>query len=211
MVGKKRGGEGVRKGVPGPFPASVTPSRQDPLPAPIGGSELLEQLFRDFGAKVYGLARRCGLDSQEAEDGVQEVFLKLQRRLHSFRGEAQLSTWLYQVALNTLLDHRRRVLRQTRNRPLSLLADERGEIRAVSPGASPELSATLGERRLLVRAALDRLPRKFREVLILRELEGFSYRDIARILELAQGTVESRIFRGRKRLAEELQRLREDL
>lgn len=176
-----------------------------------GADSRLEELFRDYGPKVYGLALRCGLDPDEAEDGVQEVFLKVQRRLDTFRGEARLSTWLYQVALNTLLDHRRRIARLRRSQPLAAITDARGEVAAADPGSSPDETAACAERRTLVREALDRLPRKFREVLLLRELEGLSYRDIARILGVAQGTVESRIFRGRARLGEELRRLAEGL
>ncbi|MBC8329199.1 MAG: sigma-70 family RNA polymerase sigma factor [Planctomycetes bacterium] len=171
----------------------------------------LESLFRDYGPRVYGLALRCGLDPLEAEDGVQEVFLKVQRRLDTFRGEAKLSTWLYQVALNTLLDHRRKLVRQKRMQPFAVVTDERGEVAAVDPGAGPDEQSSAAERRQLVRSALDRLPRKFKEVLVLRELEGLSYRDIARILGTAQGTVESRIFRGRARLGVELRRLEEGL
>ena len=113
--------------------------------------------------------------------------------------------------MNTLLDHRRRVLRQRRSHPLAVLTDERGEVSAVDPAAGPDEESARAERRELVRRAVDRLPRKFQEVLVLRELEGLAYRDIARILGVAQGTVESRIFRGRSRLAEELRRLEEGL
>jgi len=171
----------------------------------------LESLFREFGPKVYGLALRCGLDPSEAEDGVQEVFLKVQRRLDTFRGESKLSTWLYQVAMNTLLDHRRKLVRQKRMLPFAAVTDERGEVAAEDPGAGPEEQSSTAERKALVRRALDKLPRKFKEVLVLRELEGLSYRDIARILGTAQGTIESRIFRGRARLGEELRRLKEGL
>ncbi len=165
----------------------------------------LEALFREYAPRVYRLALRCGLDAQEAEDGVQEVFLKVQRRLDTFRGEAALSTWLYQVALRTLLDHRRRVVRQTR--PRGLGGEE--ESLPAGPGepAAPADAAIRNERRRLVREALDRLPPRHREVLVLRELEGLAYRDIARILGVAQGTVESRLFRARERLARELRRV----
>ncbi|MFQ5749383.1 MAG: sigma-70 family RNA polymerase sigma factor [Planctomycetota bacterium] len=188
-------------------------SSRHPLSGPDAATAAgqLEALFLNFAPKVYRLALRCGLDAQEAEDGVQEVFLKVRRRLHTFRGEAALSTWLYQVALNTLRDHRRRVLRQTRPQPLSLITDARGELNADDPMPQPPELAAREERCLLVREALDRLPAKFREVLVLRELEGLSYRDIARVLNLAQGTVESRIFRARERLARELMRRKEDL
>lgn len=172
----------------------------------------LEQLFKEFAPKVYGLALRCGLDRTEAEDGVQEVFLKVQRRIDTFRGEAKLSTWLYQVALNTLLDHRRKVVRQTRHSSLAIVTDDRGEITAGSTAErGPAEAAAAAESKLLVRDCLDRLPPKFREVLILRELEGLSYRDIARIVGVAQGTVESRIFRARARLANELRKMEEAL
>ena len=171
----------------------------------------LAELFAEYGPKVYRLALRCGLDTQEAEDGVQEVFLKVQRRIDTFRGEAKLSTWLYQVALNTLLDHRRRVVRQTRAQSIEMLTDDRGEVAAEDTRTTPVEEASRSERSALVREALDRLPPKFREVLVLRELEGLSYRDIARILGVAQGTVESRIFRARERLGAELRRLEESL
>jgi RNA polymerase sigma-70 factor (ECF subfamily) len=167
----------------------------------------LEELFRDYGSKIYGLALRTGLAPKDAEDGVQEVFLKVQRRISTFRGEAALSTWLYQVALNTLRDHRRKVVRQTRAVNMSVVSDQSADPTFENQGDAPEVAASRSERRQLVRDALDRLPAKFREVLILRELQGLAYRDIARILEVKQGTVESRIFRARERLAKELKRM----
>jgi RNA polymerase sigma-70 factor (ECF subfamily) len=77
--------------------------------------------------------------------------------------------------------------------------------------SNPSLDAERNERRLLVRNALQQLPEKFREVLVLRELEGMSYRDISRILEVKQGTIESRIYRARTRLALEISNLEGDL
>lgn len=195
-------------------PTRPQPTRWDAAgsgpPAPAPGARL-EALFRDYGAKVYRLALRCGLDPDEAEDGVQEVFLKVQRRMDTFRGEAALSTWLYQVALHTLLDQRRRTLRHRRPLPLEPAEDGRGDLPVPAAEERPDEALVRSERRRLVREAMDRLPRYFREVLILRELEGMSYRDMARILALAQGTVESRLFRARERLAAELRRLEEIL
>lgn len=164
----------------------------------------LEALFREYGGRIYGLALRCGLSPRDAEDGVQEVFLKVQRKIQSFRGESKLSTWVYQVALNTLRDHRRRVTRQTRAANLSQVSEESADPAVESSQPGPMEEASRAERQQMVREALDALPAKFREVLVLRELEGMSYRDIARVLELRQGTVESRIFRARERLAADL-------
>ena len=177
-------------------------------PGTLGGApDALDRLFRDYGARIYGLALRCGLDAREAEDGVQEVFLKVQRRISTFRGEAALSTWLYQVALNTLRDHRRKMARQSRPHSFGSIMERPADPAFEADWGAPDESASANERSVLVRSALDRLPTKFREVLVLRELEGFSYRDIARVTGLAQGTVESRIYRARERLAVELRRM----
>jgi len=185
------------------MPLSNSPNPPDPKVAP----HQLEELFRDYGAKIYGLALRSGLAPKDAEDGVQEVFLKVQRRISTFRGEAALSTWLYQVALNTLRDHRRKVVRQTRAVDMSVVTEQAADPTFPTQCETPVEEASRSERRALVREALDRLPAKFREVLVLRELQGLAYRDIARILEVKQGTVESRIFRARERLAKELKRM----
>ena len=192
---------------------------QQPEPAPRGpalGDTEVEALFREFAPKVYALARRFGFDADEAEDGVQEVFMKVQRRIGTFRGDAALSTWLYQVAVNALRDHRRQLMRHRRTLSLQAPrgledANEPVEQRLASPIGTPAEGVARAERGQIVREALDRLPTRFREVLVLRELEGWSYRDIARVLGLAQGTVESRIFRARARLAAELRRKEESL
>jgi RNA polymerase sigma-70 factor (ECF subfamily) len=208
MAGRKRQNDmGAR-----PLPIQSGSSKEDTgagSDGPLRGGhpDQLEALFRDYGARIYGLALRCGLSASEAEDGVQEVFLKVQRRISTFRGEAALSTWLYQVALNTLRDHRRKVVRQTRARSMGSVVEQPADPAFEGHGNTPDENASLDERRRLVREALDRLPTKFREVLVLRELEGLAYRDIARVTGLAQGTVESRIFRARERLAAELRRM----
>lgn len=201
------------KGVRAALSAVRLPQPQDPStapPAPPLPDARVEALFREFAPKVYALARRFGFDADEAEDGVQEVFVKVQRRIGTFRGEAALSTWLYQVAVNALRDHRRRTLRHARPLPFGTAGGEEGEpaenrVAAATP--PPVEDSVRAERKALLRAALDRLPIRFREVLVLRELEGWSYRDIARVLDLPQGTVESRLFRARERLAAELKKL----
>ncbi len=203
------------KGVRAALSAVRLPRPQAPSDAPPAlplADPRVEALFREFAPKVYALARRFGFDADEAEDGVQEVFVKVQRRIATFRGEAALSTWLYQVAVNVLRDHRRRTQRLTRALPFAsgpggFSEQEPAEQRLEAATPAPGEEAVRGERRQLIRAALDRLPTRFREVLVLRELEGWSYRDIARVLALPQGTVESRIFRARARLAAELKRL----
>lgn len=170
-----------------------------------------EDLFEQYAAKIYGLALKCGLSARDAEDGVQEVFIKVQRKLDTFRGESALSTWLYRVAVNTLRDHRRKVIRYSRPQSLDDCAESNAIPARDDSYSNPSRDAELNERRQLVRDALQRLPEKFREVLVLRELEGLSYRDISRILEVKQGTIESRIYRARTRLASEISTLEGDL
>ena len=198
-------------------------SQPNPDERPERASQRLDDLFREYSGKIYGLALRLGLDRQEAEDGVQEVFLKVQRRIGTFRGEAALSTWLYRVAINTLRDHRRKAMRQTRPLNFSLLSgpgqdDGDGGVSASGPEFQDERRdvqsaemAEVNERGALVRSAMDQLAPKFREALVLRELEGMTYRDIARVLDVAQGTVESRIHRARVKLAQLLKTLQEAL
>ena len=166
--------------------------------------------FDLYASKVYGLALKLGFSARDAEDGVQEVFLKLQRKSDSFRGESSFSTWLYRVALNTLRDHRRKIVRFSREGSVSEY--DSGDWMEISSESnlSPIDLAIKEERRQLVRKALNRLPSNFREVLVLRELEGLSYRDIANVTGVKQGTIESRIFRARQRLAREISNLRGD-
>ncbi|MDP6964258.1 MAG: sigma-70 family RNA polymerase sigma factor [Planctomycetota bacterium] len=170
-----------------------------------------DDLFEQYAGKIYGLALKCGLAPRDAEDGVQEVFLKVQRKLGTFRGEAAFSTWLYRVALNTLRDHRRKVSRYARSQSLQECEETNSMPAASASYPNPSIDAERNERRDLVRQALDRLPDNFRQVLVLRELEGLSYRDISRILEVKQGTIESRIYRARTRLALEISNLEDDL
>ena len=209
--GEERAPRGRRKDVAAQPALRRVAARPGPAPEAGGPDPRVDALFASHAAKVFALARRFGLDPDEAEDAVQEVFLKVQRKIGTFRGEARLSTWLYQVAVNALRDQLRRLKRQKRALPLLPLEDEPGEQRLESDDPGPAEGASLRERRALVRTALDALPERFREVLVLRELEGLGYRDIARILELPQGTVESRIHRARTRLAAELRRLEASL
>ena len=139
------------------------------------------------------------------------MFIKVQRKIDSFRGESALSTWLYRVALNCLRDHQRKVKRYARAYSLSECEESNAIPARDDAYSNPSLDAERNERRQLVRDALQKLPDKFREVLILRELEGMSYRDISRVLEIKQGTIESRIYRARTRLALEISNLQDDL
>ena len=144
-------------------------------------------------ALIYGIVR----DRHEVEDVAQEVFLKVFTRITAFDGRSRFYTWLYRVAANTAKDH---VKKRSRRPAVALEEDARIE----SPAHGPADSAERAEARRQVRAAIDELPVRYREVLALRELEGLSYNEIAAILRVSIGTVESRLHRARARLKQVL-------
>lgn len=140
--------------------------------------------------------------SGEGEDILQEVLLQVQRSLPSFRGESRFETWLYALARNVCRSALRR-----RGRPaaaVSMDADDAGWLEI--PDGSPGLLETLeGEQtRLLLREAVERLPVAQREVVLLRDWEGLSYEEMARVLDVPIGTVRSRLHNATVRLAEDL-------
>ena len=167
-----------------------------------GETDAFEQLLRAHEKTVYNLALRMTGDPQDAEDMAQEAFWKAYRSLGDFRGECKFSVWLYRIVSNVCLDH----LRRQRRRPavsLSVEDDEGEEQQWEIPDERYEPEREL-ERKLTreaVRKGLAALPDEQRQILLLREIRGLSYEEIGEILGLEPGTVKSRIFRARKRLA----------
>jgi RNA polymerase sigma-70 factor (ECF subfamily) len=149
-------------------------------------------------AVVAGILR----DRDAVDDVVQETFAKAWFRIESFQGDSGLYTWLYRVAVNACKDH----IKQRRRRPMGSLESLSPE--GPLPTDAPPMLEGLARRelRLAVRAAIDALPPKFRAVLALREIEGMAYHEIAQVLGLSLGTVESRLFRARRRLKSLLER-----
>jgi RNA polymerase sigma-70 factor (ECF subfamily) len=156
-----------------------------------------DELYERFRRPVWRLARRLAGSEEEAFDLCQEIFLRVWRGLPGFRGEARLSTWVFQIAWNHLRAHRKR---QSRRR--EVVADTAGEARVVleelrDPRPDPERGAAAAEALALVAAALDGLPEHFRVVVWLRDGEGLSYEEIATVLGVPIGTVRSRLARAR--------------
>jgi RNA polymerase sigma-70 factor (ECF subfamily) len=165
-----------------------------------------EDIVRHYSNMVFSLAARL-VGPAEAEDVVQETFLRAWRGLEKFRGESSLKTWLYAIALNRA---RARHGTLSRLRGLFAAASEGREDlfaaldEASDPGASPEENALLCEQRRRLRAAMANLPEDFRATVILRDLEGLSYEEVAAVLSVPVGTVRSRLARGRALLKETL-------
>jgi RNA polymerase sigma-70 factor (ECF subfamily) len=153
-----------------------------------------EQLVRAHQRYVFNLAYRVLGDRSEAEDVTQETFVRAWRGLPSFRAECRFTTWLYRIARNVCLNRLPRLeaeLRQT---------EELGQpVACPDPGPDEVLDAR--ERQALLHDALAKLPEKYRLVLTLRYLQGFSYAEIADVLNLPLGTVKTHLHRGREALA----------
>ena len=164
-----------------------------------GDEEALRLLVERYQDRVFSLVFGIVRDAHEVEDVAQEVFLKVYTRIEAFDERSQFYTWLYRVAVNAAKDHVKKRVR----RPAVPL-DEADAL----PGSveNPEAGATRAETIRLVRAAIAELPLRYREVLTLREIEGLSYDEIAAVLDLSIGTVESRLHRARARLKRKLER-----
>lgn len=149
-------------------------------------------------AMVYSLAYRMTGNSEDAADLAQEAFLNAWRGLARFQGQASFSTWLYRLTSNACIDFLRREKRRS-TLSLTLEADEEEsrQTEVSDERWSPEALLDRQESLQAVRRALGQLSDEHREVLLLRELEGLSYREIAQALGLEEGTVKSRIARAR--------------
>ena len=166
-----------------------------------GREEAFRLLVRSYQERLYWHIRRMVLDADDADDCLQNTFLKAWRSLENFRGDAQLYTWLYRIATNVCLDF----LRSRSRKPTVSLSveDDEGEetqLDVADESQSPELLLERSLTRDAVQRGLQALAPDYRQILLLREIQGLSYEEIADVLRIEVGTVKSRIFRARKRL-----------
>ena len=166
-----------------------------------GDVNAFEPIVKEYEKNVYNLALKMTGNPEDAADLSQEAFIKAYNSLSSFRGDSKFSVWLYRIVSNLCLDF----LRSRKRRPtVSLSAEnedgEEVELDIADESQSPEALLERKLTREAVRRGLDSLPEEQRQILLLREIQGFSYEEIAGTLDLEAGTVKSRIFRARKRL-----------
>jgi RNA polymerase sigma-70 factor (ECF subfamily) len=171
-----------------------------------GEDSAWESLLRGYTRKIYNLCYRFTGRVEEAEDVTQEVFIKVFQTLKSYdAAQGGFSTWLNRVARNHLVDHYRRT---RKDRVTSSLEDE---LPAAQENPSPHMEPTgqveSRERREILQLALDKLSPDLREAVILRDLHDLDYEEIALVLKVPQGTVKSRINRGRLELGRVLKRM----
>jgi RNA polymerase sigma-70 factor (ECF subfamily) len=173
-----------------------------------GSEEAFAILIAQYHQPLYSLIARSLNDPADAADITQEVFIKVFRSIRGFHGESSLRTWLYRIALHEASNQRRwwsRHKKQEITIDSSVESEDDGSVFSLSAtladdGDSPYDCAAQAEVRARVEAALRQLPEAFRTVVVLREIEGFAYEEIAEILNVNLGTVKSRLTRGRSAL-----------
>jgi RNA polymerase sigma-70 factor (ECF subfamily) len=171
-----------------------------------GSQEAFRTLVLRYEERVFRVLGRFTRDRMEAEDLAQEVFVKVFRKLHTFQQDSTFYTWVYRIAVNTATDY----LSRRKRRRLHLVADN--DTLEPPPDGESGAAVPLIDRELreVTRRVLDGLPEKYRTILILREYEDLAYTAIAEVLGCSIGTVESRLFRARKRFKEALERTHPD-
>jgi RNA polymerase sigma-70 factor, ECF subfamily len=169
-----------------------------------GDARAFDVVYSRYATMVYNLALRLASDVEEAADLTQEIFLRVHRHLGSFSGRSALKTWIFRVALN----HCRERLSRFRplTQPIGEEADDSRSVRLADPGRGPEELAVAADLARQVARGLAHLPAPFREAVVLRDLQGLSYQEIAAVLGVRVGTVRSRIARGRDQLRQQLER-----
>jgi RNA polymerase sigma-70 factor (ECF subfamily) len=176
-----------------------------------GEAAAFNRLVEDRSGEVYALLYRLTEDTEEARDLTQETFLRAFQAIAHFRGDADLRTWLYRIAINQARNRWRWWRRRRREQTVSLDASENNEANPLSlrlcdtTQPDPEQTTLARERERRLRTALQSLGSSYREAVILRDIEGLSYEEIAATLEISVGTVKSRLARGRLELRRKLE------
>jgi RNA polymerase sigma factor RpoE len=174
-----------------------------------GDKQAFDQLVSKYQRKLGRLLSRYIRDPAEVEDVSQEAFIKAYRALPSFRGDSAFYTWLYRIGINTAKNY---LVAQGRRAPTSTEFDSEeaetfesaDQLRDINTPESLLLSKQIGET---VNGAIDALPEELRTAIVLREIEGLSYDEIAGMMDCPIGTVRSRIFRAREAVAQKLRPL----
>jgi RNA polymerase sigma-70 factor, ECF subfamily len=173
-----------------------------------GDKAAFDVLVRKYQHKIVKLVTRYVHDGAEALDVSQEAFIKAYRAIHGFRGDSAFYTWLYRIAINTAKNHLVAESRRPLEHGMDLQDPEQYEVQArLKDVDTPERLLLTDEIQRTVEAAIAELPEDLRTAIMLRELEGMSYEQIAETMGCPVGTVRSRIFRAREAIDEKLKPL----
>jgi RNA polymerase sigma-70 factor (ECF subfamily) len=174
----------------------------------VGSDEAFETLIHLYQAPIYNVAYRILGDASEASDAVQETFMKVFKGIKTFRGECGLKTWIYRIAISESLNRQRWWKRWRRHAPVSIDDTAPNGSRLVEVTDSrptPESACAQLEMAREVQNALNGLSFEHRVVVVLRDIEGLSYEEIAETLGLSLGTVKSRLWRARSEMKTKLE------
>jgi len=173
----------------------------------LGDEAAFGELIERYQKQVFNIALRYVHNYDDASDITQEVFIKAYRSVSGFKGKSRISTWLYRIAVNMCLDFIRREKVHSRGLvPLEIKDDEDGDYELPAPDFSyaPEQVAEQRELQEALQKALDSLPPISREIVMMRDINGMSYQEIADALHIELGTVRSRLARARIRMRNKL-------
>jgi RNA polymerase sigma-70 factor (ECF subfamily) len=165
-----------------------------------GDVAAFEPLVEKYRQRVYRLAFNVLRNQEDAWDAAQEAFIKAYRALPSFRGQSAFYTWLFRIVMNVAHDKARQRGAQGRAFGTERVTEEEWERTMPDPGEDPDAAAARAEQRARITEALETLPEHHRAIIMLSDLEGLSYREIADVLSIPMGTVMSRLHNARKRL-----------
>jgi RNA polymerase sigma-70 factor (ECF subfamily) len=163
-----------------------------------GDQEALKEIFDQYHQKVYRVAYGVVREREEALDIVQEVFIKLYRSIRNFKGKSKFYTYLYRMAMNTAIDHSRKMKKS----PFLSLDGMEGFQPTEREEKNPDHTFLRKELQERVKGALEKLPLDQKKALIFREVEGLSYQEMAESMGCSIGTVMSRLHYARKRIRE---------
>jgi RNA polymerase sigma-70 factor, ECF subfamily len=164
-----------------------------------------DEIVRRHKNRIYSYVCRMTHDAPDAEDLTQEVFIRAYQSIGRFRADAAVDTWLYRIATNLVIDRFRRVKRAPQQwEPLDPEDDFLGALPDTDRESDPEATAQLDELQRQVRKAVSTLPPKLRGAVVLHDIEGLSYEEVAEALGCPVGTVKSRLFNGRNLLRRKL-------
>jgi RNA polymerase sigma-70 factor (ECF subfamily) len=164
--------------------------------ARLGDTRAFESLYTRTAERTYALCLRMSGDADDATDLVQDVYVRAWEKLASFRGESLFTTWLHRLAVNVTLEKRRSATRRSRREVIDADLDRYGRVAVQSmPGTRVDLERAIGG-----------LPDKARHVLVLRDVQGYKYEEIARMTGVSLGTVKAQIHRARGLVKEALER-----
>ncbi|MEW6356071.1 MAG: sigma-70 family RNA polymerase sigma factor [Planctomycetota bacterium] len=177
-----------------------------------GDRAAYDELMRRHQDRIFNLVYRCVGDREDASDIAQEVFIRAFRAMRGFHGQAAVSTWLHRIAVNEVINHRRKAgaKRKIRTVPIDRSnpgPDGRGSDDPPDTSAEPSEIMAEKEREQLIQDAIDSLDGDYRAVVVLKDIEGYRYEEIAEIIGCPRGTVKSRLHRARLELREKLKPL----